>query len=63
VVEIKIVLLRSVTLYFGYTTVGEQPSKDETKYMKQGAETQKENENPCPTSIFPWANQPVTFDN
>jgi hypothetical protein len=34
VFEIKIMLLRNVTLYFGYIIVGEQPSKDETKYMK-----------------------------
>jgi len=34
-------LLRNVTLYFGYITVGEQPSKDETKYMKQGVKPKK----------------------
>jgi len=48
VVEIKIVLLRNVTLYFGYITVGEQSSKDETKYMKQGAKPQKKRTTPDP---------------
>jgi len=53
VVEIKIVLLRNVTLYFGYITVGEQPSKDETKYMKQGAKPKKKRRAPDPPVSSP----------
>jgi hypothetical protein len=48
VVEIKIMFLRNVMLYFGYITVGEQPSKYETKYMKQGAKPKKKRRAPDP---------------
>jgi len=46
-------LLRNVTLYFGYITVGEQPSKDETKYMKQGAKPRKKMTVPAPPVSSP----------
>ena len=51
--EIKIVLLRNVMLYFGYITDGEQPSKDETKYMKQGAKPKKKRRAPDPPVSSP----------
>jgi hypothetical protein len=39
-------------VYFGYITVGEQPSKDETKYMKQGANPQRKRRAPDPPVSF-----------
>jgi hypothetical protein len=53
VVEIKIVLLRNVTLRFVYITVGEQPSNDETKYLKQGAKPKKKRRAPVPPVSSP----------
>jgi hypothetical protein len=47
VVEINIVMLGNIT-YFGYITVSEQPSKDGTKYMKQGAKPKKKRRAPDP---------------
>ena len=46
-------LLRNVMLYFGYITVGEEPSKDETKYMKQGAKPKKKRRAPDPPLSSP----------
>jgi hypothetical protein len=45
--------LRKVTLYFGYITVGEQPSKDEIKYVKQGAKPKKKRRAPVPPVSSP----------
>jgi hypothetical protein len=53
VLEIKIMVLRRVTLYFGYITVGEQPSKDETKYIQQGARPKKKRRAPVPPISSP----------
>jgi len=40
-------------VYFGYITVGEQPSKDEAKYMKQGANPQRKRRTPDPPVSSP----------
>jgi hypothetical protein len=53
VFETTIVLLRNVTLYFGYITVGEQPSKGEAKNMKQGAKPKKKMKAPAPPVSSP----------
>lgn len=53
VVEVKVVLLKNVTLYFGYIAVGEQPSTDETKYKKQGAKPKQKRRAPDPPISSP----------
>jgi hypothetical protein len=45
--------IKIVMVYFGYITVGEQPSKDETKYMKQGAKPKKKRRAPDPPVSSP----------
>jgi hypothetical protein len=53
VFDIKILLLRNVTVSFVCITVGEQPSNDETKYLKQGAKPKKKRRAPVPPVSSP----------